>query len=111
MKRRMFLTQIVLSTTIPAVIFSSCSSTNDIITIDVDPDYFKTNYAGLQNGVNYFTYSLEGTTIYLKPNPAKNLYITANQRYSGLDSLRIKKTRIEMGSDPVYTIEEIVKEK
>ena len=111
MKRRMFLTHIMLSTTIPAFIFYSCSSKNNTITIDVDPDYFKTNNAGMQNGVNYFTYLLDGTSIYLKPNPAKNLYITANQRYDGLDSLRIRKTRIEMGSDPVYSIEEIVKEK
>jgi len=111
MERRIFLTQIILSTIIPTFILFSCSSKDNIRTIDVNSDFFITNYSGAGDGVNYFTYNIDGKTIYLKPNPLKNLYITPMQRYDGLDSLRIKETRIEMGSNRVYSIEEIIKEK
>ena len=87
MKRRIFLTQIILSITILTFTLLSCSSKNSTRTIDVSPDFFKTNYVGLGNGDNYFTYNLDSEPIYLRPNPLKKLYITPDRRYDGLDSL------------------------
>ena len=111
MKKRIFVIQIILSIIILTFTLFSCSGKNGTITIDVSPDYFKTNYVGLGNGDNYFTYNLDSEPIYLRPNSLKKLYITPDRRYDGLDSLRIKKTKTMMGSNPVYSIEEIVKEK
>ena len=111
MKKRIFVIQIILSIIILTFTLFSCSGNNGTITIDVSPDYFKTNYVGLGNGDNYFTYNLDGEPIYLRPNSLKKLYITPERTYDGLDSLRIKKTKTVMGSNPVYSIEEIIKEK
>ncbi len=111
MKRRIFFNQIILSITILTFTLLSCSGKNGTIAIDVSPDFFITNCAGLGNGDNYFTYNLDSEPIYLRPNPLKKLYITPERRYDGLDSLRIKKTKTVMGSNTVYSIEEIIKEK
>ncbi len=112
MKRRFFLNQIILSTTATAFTLFSCSTIKlKTATIDVNPDFFITNYWGMNDGVVYFTSELDSELIYLKANPMNKLNITPKRRYDGLDSLKIIETRIMMGENHIYSIEEIIKEK
>jgi len=80
---------------------------NDIQAIPAKPEMFsKENYIGEDGyGAHYFKYSWDDKKIELKTNPTENFGIIPGEEYPKLDSLYIKRTKIEIESGKdVYTI-------
>jgi hypothetical protein len=89
--------------------FWACAKKEPLITIKVDPDFFKT-HATRPNilGFAYFQTTLDGKTIVLTADRKKNLDIASSKDYPGLDSLEIKKTDVISDGNVVYYIERLI---